>query len=108
MRPADVHRLSVDEAADRYIDMVRAKTVTGALAPGTAEVYSRDVRTFAALAGGERVLDDLSGADVDEVLLRFAAKPDGRRAGARAGGVVVLCGVLLARFWWLVLVFFWF
>jgi site-specific recombinase XerD len=98
MRPADVHRLSVDEAADRYIDMVRAKTVTGALAPGTAEVYSRDVRTFAALAGGERVLDDLSGADVDEVLLRFAAKPDGRRAGARAGGDAVQSGASQARF----------
>src|SRR3569833_3737235 len=97
MRPADVHRLSVDEAADRYIDMVRAKTVTGALAPGTAEVYSRDARTFAALAGGERGLDDLSGADVDEVLLRFAAKPDGRRAGARAGGDAVQSGASQAR-----------
>jgi site-specific recombinase XerD len=98
MRPADVHRLSVDDAADRYVDMVRAKTVTGALAPGTAEVYSRDVRTFAALAGGERVLDDLSGADVDEVLLRFAAKPDGRRGVAPAEGGAVQSGASQARF----------
>lgn len=67
------------ETVDRYAEMVRAKTSTGALAPGTAEVYARDVHTFAGLAGPERVLDDLTGEDVDEVLLRFARKPDGRR-----------------------------
>jgi site-specific recombinase XerD len=85
MRPAEVHRVTVAQAADRYIDMVRAKTATGALSPGTAEVYTRDVHTFARLAGGERVLDDLSGEDVDDVLLRFALKPDGRRSGPRPG-----------------------
>jgi site-specific recombinase XerD len=83
MRPAEVHRVTVAQAADRYIDMVRAKTATGALSPGTAEVYTRDVHTFARLAGGERVLDDLSGEDVDDVLLRFALKPDGRRSVPR-------------------------
>jgi site-specific recombinase XerD len=59
--------------------MVRAKAATGALAPASAEVYVRDAATFAALAGAERVLDDLTGEDVDEVLLRFARKPDERR-----------------------------
>ncbi|MDN3356290.1 tyrosine-type recombinase/integrase [Actinomadura sp. DC4] len=86
MRPAEVHRVTVAQAVDRYIDMVRAKTATGALSPGTAEVYTRDVHTFARLAGGERVLDDLSGEDVDDVLLRFALKPDGRRGGRPPGG----------------------
>ncbi|GAA2592816.1 hypothetical protein GCM10010411_27370 [Actinomadura fulvescens] len=78
------------EAVDRYVEMVRAKTATGALAPGSAEVYARDVHTFAGLAGLERVLDDLDGADVDEVLLRFARKPDGRRAAERPGGGAAL------------------
>lgn len=59
--------------------MVRAKTATGALAPSTADVYTRDVHTFCALAGPGHILDDLAGGDVDEVLLRFARKPDGRR-----------------------------
>ncbi|MFI0356322.1 tyrosine-type recombinase/integrase [Actinomadura sp. 9N407] len=79
MRPIDVQRLTVGDTTDRYTRMIRAKSATGALAPGTAEVYARDVLTFAELAGPERVLDDLSGADVDEVLLKFAHKPDGRR-----------------------------
>lgn len=73
------------EAVDRYAEMVRAKCSTGALAPATAEVYARDVHTFAALAGPDQVLDDLTGEDVDEVLLRFARKPDGRRNGTAAG-----------------------
>ncbi|MER7545717.1 tyrosine-type recombinase/integrase [Actinomadura sp.] len=67
------------ECVDRYGEMVRAKAATGALAPASAEVYVRDAATFAALAGAERVLDDLTGEDVDEVLLRFARKPDERR-----------------------------
>ncbi|TDC42009.1 integrase, partial [Actinomadura sp. KC345] len=70
MRPSDVQRLTVAESVDRYAGMVRAKASTGALTPKTAEVYVRDVVTFAALAGAERVLDDLTGEDVDEVLLR--------------------------------------
>ncbi|GAA4203890.1 hypothetical protein GCM10022252_62200 [Streptosporangium oxazolinicum] len=79
MRPADVNRLSVGESADRYVELVRAKTLTGGLSMSTAEVYARDVATFVDLAGEEVVLDDLTGEDVDAVLLAFARKPDGRR-----------------------------
>lgn len=80
MRPAELQRLTVQEAVDRYVELVRARTVTGGLSVATAEVYARDVHTFAELAGSGRVLDDLTGADVDAVLLAFARKPDGRRA----------------------------
>lgn len=76
----------MQESADRYLDLVRARTVTGALSPATAEVYSRDVATFAELAGAGLVLDDLTGADVDAVLLAFARKPDGRRVTPGGGG----------------------
>ncbi|WP_371786422.1 tyrosine-type recombinase/integrase [Streptosporangium subroseum] len=79
MRPADLNRLTVQESADRYVELVRAKTLTGALSMATAEVYARDVATFVALAGEETVLDDLTGEDVDAILLAFARKPDGRR-----------------------------
>ncbi|WP_433356778.1 tyrosine-type recombinase/integrase [Microtetraspora malaysiensis] len=82
MLPARLNRLTVEEAVDRYVELVRAKTLTGALSPATAEVYARDVATFARLAGPERVLDDLTGEDVDAVLLAFARKPDERRRTA--------------------------
>ncbi|MEO3812520.1 tyrosine-type recombinase/integrase [Sphaerisporangium sp. B11E5] len=86
MRPADLDRLTVQESADRYLDLIRARTVTGALSPATAEVYARDVATFAELSGPTHVLDDLTGEDVDAVLLAFARKPDGRRTTPRTGG----------------------
>jgi site-specific recombinase XerD len=85
MRPAQLNRLTVVEAADRYVELVRAKMVTGALSPATAEVYARDVATFVRLARPDRVLDDLDGADVDAILLAFARKPDGRRAEPSPG-----------------------
>ncbi|WP_433358923.1 tyrosine-type recombinase/integrase [Streptosporangium sp. CA-115845] len=67
------------ECADRYVELVRARTLTGALSMSTAEVYARDVTTFVQLVGEEVVLDDLTGEEVDAVLLAFARKPDGRR-----------------------------
>ncbi|WP_433471746.1 tyrosine-type recombinase/integrase [Spirillospora sp. CA-142024] len=88
------------ECVDRYAEMVRAKSSTGALAPASAEVYARDVVTFAALAGEDRVLDDLTGEDVDEVLLRFARKPDERRRAGVVGpgGVPSQSAASQARF----------
>ncbi|MBF8194103.1 integrase, partial [Nonomuraea sp. K274] len=78
MRPAELERLTVAVAADRYVELVRARTLTGALSASTAELYARDVATLVELAGAGAVLDDLTGADVDAILLAFARKPDGR------------------------------
>lgn len=86
VRPAELDRLTVAEAADRYVELVRARTLTGALSPATAEVYARDVGTLVELAGADVVLDDLTGADVDAILLAFARKPDGRTTAGRAAG----------------------
>ncbi|GAA0951612.1 tyrosine-type recombinase/integrase [Nonomuraea longicatena] len=80
MRPAELRRLTVAEAVDRYVELVRAKMDTGALSPATAQLYTRDVATLVTLAGEDTVLDDLTGEDVDAILLAFARKPDGRRA----------------------------
>ncbi|WP_049576804.1 tyrosine-type recombinase/integrase [Nonomuraea sp. SBT364] len=80
MRPAELDRVTVAEAADRYVELVRARTLTGALSPSTAEVYARDVATLVELAGAATVLDDLTGEDIDAILLAFARKPDGRRS----------------------------
>ncbi|MER7506637.1 tyrosine-type recombinase/integrase [Nonomuraea pusilla] len=92
MRPAELNRLTVAEAAARYVELVRARTVTGSLSPSTAEVYARDVATLVDLAGEATVLDDLTGEDVDAILLAFARRPDGRRSptgpGAGPGGGV--------------------
>ncbi|MEU6716530.1 tyrosine-type recombinase/integrase [Nonomuraea sp. NPDC046802] len=85
VRPAELVRVTVAEAADRYVELVRGRTVTGALSASTAEVYARDVATLVVLAGAGAVLDDLTGEDVDAVLLAFARKPDGRSAAGGGG-----------------------
>jgi site-specific recombinase XerD len=79
MRPADLQHVTVQYAVDSYVEMVQAKTVTGQFSPGTAEIYNRDVATFADLAGADRMLDDLAGDDIDAILLAFARRPDGRK-----------------------------
>jgi len=78
--PPRLNRLTVTEAADRYLSSVQVESVRGVLSPTTARSYERDVREFAALVGPGRVLDDVSGEDVDDALVRYQASPDGRFA----------------------------
>jgi len=86
--PPRLVRVSVQEAADRYLASVAAQTVRGILSATTQRSYVRDVREFARLAGAERVLDDVTGEDVDDVLVRYQMTPDGRYqdAGRKPGG----------------------
>ncbi|MFC7878338.1 tyrosine-type recombinase/integrase [Isoptericola sp. NPDC057391] len=76
--PPRLNRLTVAAAADRYLASVQVESVRGVLSPATARSYERDVREFAALVGGGRVLDDVTGEDVDDALVRYQASPDGR------------------------------
>ncbi len=84
--PPRLERLTVSEAADRYLASVRVETVRGVLSPATARSYERDVTELVTLLGPARVLDDVTGDDVDDALVRYQASPDGRYADpARKG-----------------------
>ena len=76
--PPRLDLLSVAEAADRYLASVRKDAVRGALSPTTARSYVRDVTELASLLGHDRILDDVTGDDVDDALVRYQASPDGR------------------------------
>jgi site-specific recombinase XerD len=76
--PPRLDRVTVAEAADRYLAAVRRETVRGVLSPATARSYERDVTELVGLLGTERVLDDVTGDDVDDALVRYQASPDGR------------------------------
>ncbi|MFD6137225.1 tyrosine-type recombinase/integrase [Isoptericola sp. NPDC060257] len=76
--PPRLNRLTVAAAADRYLASVQVESVRGVLSPATARSYERDVREFATLVGDDRVLDDVTGEDVDDALVRYQASPDGR------------------------------
>lgn len=84
--PPRLDRVTVAEAADRYLAVVRRETVRGVLSPATARSYERDVTELVGLLGADRVLDDVTGDDVDDALVRYQASPDGRYADpARKG-----------------------
>lgn len=84
--PPRLDRLSVERAADLYLAAVRVESVRGVLSPATARTYERDVTELATLLGPGRVLDDVTGTDVDDALVRYQAGPDRRYADpARKG-----------------------
>jgi site-specific recombinase XerD len=76
--PPRLTLVTVAEAADRYLASVRVETVRGVLSPTTARSYERDVRELARLLGPGRILDDVTGDDVDDALVRYQSSPDGR------------------------------
>ncbi|PZR52789.1 integrase [Xylanimonas oleitrophica] len=76
--PPRLTLLTIAEAVDRYLANVRKETVRGVLSPATARSYERDVTELARLLGPERVLDDVTGDDVDDALVRYQSRPDGR------------------------------
>ncbi|GAA1985885.1 hypothetical protein GCM10009718_24070 [Isoptericola halotolerans] len=76
--PPRLERITVAEAADRYLASVRVEAVRGVLSPATCRSYERDITELCGLLGPQRVLDDVTGDDVDDALVRYQASPDGR------------------------------
>ncbi len=76
--PPRLERITVAEATRRYLAAVEVETIRGVLSPATARSYTRDVTEFGRLTGRERILDDVTGSDVDTVLVRYQSAPDAR------------------------------
>ncbi|MBD7951617.1 tyrosine-type recombinase/integrase [Oerskovia rustica] len=81
--PPRLRRVTVAEAVSTYLSSVSAETLRGVLSPTTQRNYERDLREFSSLAGPETVLDDITGADIDDFLLRYQITPDGRYTDPR-------------------------
>lgn len=76
--PPTLNRLTVAEALTRYDTTLDRAAATGSLSPTTVSNYRRDLAEFADLAGADKVLDDLTGDDLDEIVVAYASRPDGR------------------------------
>lgn len=76
--PPKLRQISVGRAVDEYMDQVRRQEALSRLAATTARNYARDLADFVALAGAETVLDDLTGPDIDDLLLAWKETPDRR------------------------------
>ncbi|MFE4463539.1 tyrosine-type recombinase/integrase [Oerskovia sp. NPDC056781] len=81
--PPRLRRVTVAEAVSTYLSSVSAETLRGVLSPTTQRNYERDLREFSSLAGPKTVLDDITGADIDDFLLRYQITPDGRYTDPR-------------------------
>ena len=81
--PPALVRATVGEVITAYGIDVERRLAAGAMAQTTADTYARDLADFARLAGPDTILDDLSGDDVDDIVLAFRHEPDRRYATAR-------------------------
>lgn len=75
-------RITAEEAVNRYLRMVRRAVIGHTLSATTAANYERDLAEFVELAekqrGGGVLLDDLTAGDIDDIVIEYGAKPDGR------------------------------
>lgn len=84
--PPALQRLTVQDAVTAYLQSVERAVLGGTLSPATQENYARDLREFVDLAGAGTVLDDITGDQVDDIVLAYAARPDGRyRSSVKPG-----------------------
>jgi site-specific recombinase XerD len=81
--PPTLRRLTVAEAVQSYFRDVERRLAAGSLAETTARTYRRDLDDFIRLAGADTILDDLTGADIDDIVVAFRHEPDRRYAVPR-------------------------
>lgn len=80
VQPPQLTRLTVAEASHKYLDTCHQKAKIGQMSQLTYATYRRHLSEFGNLAGTDRVLDDLTGDDIDAVTVDYAELPD-RRGG---------------------------
>ena len=76
--PPTLNRLTVAEALERYDTHLDRAAATGSLSPATVANYRRDLAEFVEITGPDTILDDLTGEDLDEAVVTYASRPDGR------------------------------
>ncbi|MDR1851455.1 MAG: tyrosine-type recombinase/integrase [Propionibacteriaceae bacterium] len=70
--------ITLAEAAERYVADLERRADAGLLSARTARMSRDDMADLVTLIGGERIVDDVTGRDVDDALIAFAKLPDRR------------------------------
>lgn len=81
--------ITVAAAVDRYLDLCQARVAVGALSARTVDNYRQNLTMMLRLMGDEaevKLLDELTGEDIDTLTHRFATTPDLRRTGPGVRG----------------------
>lgn len=82
--PLRLDRVTVGTAADRFTDALTARMSLGQLSENTRNGYGQALRDFVDLIGPARVLDDVTGEDVDTAIASYARSGDRRRVSGQA------------------------
>lgn len=73
-----LNRITVAEAVEEYMRGVDRGVRGRSLSPATARNYGRDLAEFIDIVGADTILDDLTGADIDDAVLAYGDRPDAR------------------------------
>lgn len=71
-------RITLEQAVARYLDGAAAGVSVGSLSPRTLKNYVSDLREFVTIVGGQTVVDDITGEDVDRAIVVFGRSGDAR------------------------------
>jgi site-specific recombinase XerD len=84
--PPPFTRITVANAVEEYLTSVHRAVLSASLSPATEKNYTRDLHAFLNLCDQDTVLDDLTAADIDDIILAYAAEPDRRYTKSRKPG----------------------
>lgn len=71
-------RITTGEAVTRFLRNTERAVLGHSLSAATATNYRRDLTEFVTLTGPDTILDDITATHLDDIMLTFAAQPDGR------------------------------
>ena len=76
--PPKLTRVTVADAVEKYLATLPKAVATGSMSAVTAANYRRDLAEFVELVADGTILDDMTGSDLDDIVVAYASKPDGR------------------------------
>lgn len=96
--PPRLDRIALSDATSTYLARAQQQQKAGHLSPTTVQTYAIDLRDFTSLIGAATVVDDITGADIDDAISRYADLPDGRYRDPSAKGAQGRSPATQARF----------
>jgi len=86
VRPPEPRAIGLGDAVDHYLDNLAEQVAVGQRSARTLDNASADLRDFAALVADGVLVDDITGADIDDALVGFARLPDRRYTNPPSDG----------------------
>lgn len=83
--PPKPTRITLGAAAASWTSSLDRQARLGHLSPATVDIYRRDLTDFTTMAGRDVIVDDITPADLEDCVDKFAALPDRRFTRSEGG-----------------------